>query len=203
VFASPVLPVGGEEGAMYLHSSCLSRVDQAGEARLVVAGQDLLAGAGAARLTAAVGGFEHVVFADPPLTRSLLEAAAATCPQAWLHLAWGSAELDFAQRMRQAEYDLESGARRLWRVLSAGAGEFSDDLASALLAGGAALPSLPALAAALRVLREAGLVHVDESVYELAHPAVKVDITQTENYRAWHRLFHNNDYLRTCLAQKL
>ena len=91
--------------------------------------------------------------------------------------------------------------RRVWRTLSAAAGRFEGGLEQELLGGDPFLRSAGAAAAALRALRDAGLLRVDGSGgYHLERPQSKVDVTQTDTYTAWHNLFQTSDFLRTCLT---
>ena len=188
---------------LYVQAFCASRLALAADADVVMAGMDLAAVIDPARLASAVSGFAHVVLADPPFTRALFACVVEACASSWLHLCWGPAELDFAGRMRQAEYDVEAAARRIWRALDAGSGRFDEALADELLRGQTFLPSVATLAAAFRVLREAGLLRVAGDAYELERPATKIDITDTESHRAWHTLFQTNDFLPTCLTARL
>ncbi|HET6496323.1 MAG TPA: single-stranded-DNA-specific exonuclease RecJ [Thermoleophilia bacterium] len=188
---------------LYVQDACASRVALAADADVVVAGMDLVAVIDAGRLASVVSGFPHVVLADPPFTRGLFAHVVANCASSWLHLCWGRAELDFAGRMRQAEYDVDAAARRIWRALEAGSGRFDESLAGELLSRQTFLPSVATLAAAFRVLREAGLLQVDGDAYELQRPATKIDITTTESHKAWHTLFQTDDFLPTCLTARL
>jgi single-stranded-DNA-specific exonuclease len=191
------------QDGLYLHSACPTRFDLIAGARVVMAGVDMVAGVDSARLAGALAGFEHIVFVDPPFTRALFEEFVRSAPNSWLHLAWGRPEVDFAGNIRQAEYDLDAAARRVWRALSAGSGRFDEALEQELLSSERFLHPAGAVAAALRVLREAGLVQVEGDVYRLERPAGKADITQTESHGAWHRLFLTNDFLSTCLTARL
>ena len=146
--------------------------------------------------------FSHVVLLDPPFTRRLLAAVVAAAPQAWVHALWGSAEAaGFAAQVAAAELDLDATMRRVWRALSAAAGRFDEALEQELLQGDPFLRSAGAAAAALRALRDAGLLRIDGAGgYHLERPQSKVDVTQTDTYRAWHTLFQTSDFLRTCLT---
>ena len=55
-------------------------------------------------------------------------------------------------------------------------------------------PNPAAVEGLLRVLREAGLLHLAGATYELVQPAAKIDITETTTYRQWRRLFQTNDF---------
>ena len=58
----------------------------------------------------------------------------------------------------------------MWRALEAGQGRFDAGLEQALLGNNTVLRSAGALAAALRTLREAGLLHTHGETYELERP---------------------------------
>ena len=61
-------------------------------------------------------GFEHVVAVDPPARDGLLEHLPGT---GWTHLAWGPAELSFAQRIHQWDYALRAPLTDLYRAIRA------------------------------------------------------------------------------------
>lgn len=183
--------------AAYLQSACVGRLGEAlAGPDVVLTGYDVVAAR--PQLAAA---FAHVVLLDPPFTRSLLAAVAAAAPEAWVHALWGRAEAGFAAQVAAAELDLDATMRRAWRALSAGSGRFDEALEKEVLGGDPFLRSAGAVAAALRALRDAALLHVDEAGgYHLERPQSKVDVTQTDTYRAWHTLFQTSDFLRTCLT---
>ena len=167
---------------------------------VVMAGFDLVAAR--PQLAAA---FDHVVLARPAVhaapvsRRSSPRRRRPGCTP-----LWGSAEAGFAAQVAAAELDLDGAMRRVWRALSAGSGRFDEALEQELLQGDPFLRSSGAAAAALRALRDAGLLHVDGGGgYHLERPQSKVDVTQTDTYRAWHTLFQTSDFLRTCLTATL
>ena len=156
----------------------------------VVAARPLLAAA-----------FAHVVLLDPPFTRRLLATVVAAAPEAWVHALWGGAEASCAAQVAAAELHLDAAMRRAWRALSAGSGRFDEALEQELLRGDPSLRSAGAAAAALRALRDAGLLRIDGvGGYHLERPRSKVDVTQTDTCKAWHNLFQTSDFLRTCLT---
>ena len=183
--------------AAYLQSACVGRLGAAlAGPDLVMTGYDVVAAR--PQLAAA---FAHVVLLDPPSTRRLLAAVAGAAPEAWVHALWGRAEAGFAAQVAAAELDLDRAMRRVWRALSAAAGRFDEALEKELLGGDPFLRSAGAAAAALRGLRDAGLLRVDGAGgYHLERPQSKVDVTQTDTYRAWHTLFQTSEFLRTCLT---
>ena len=145
--------------------------------------------------------FAHVVLLDPPCTRRLLATVVAAAPEAWVHALWGPDEAGSTAQVAAAGLDLDAAMRRAWRALSAASGRFDKALAQELLGGDQFLRSAGAAAAALRALRDAGLLHIDGSGgYHLERPRSKVDVTQTDTYKAWHNLFRTSDFLRTCLT---
>jgi hypothetical protein len=93
--------------------------------------------------------------------------------------------------------------RRVWRTLSAGSGVFDDDLEQALLRGEPFLLPGGVVAAALRALREAGLLHTREGGYHLVRPQGKVDVSRTASHSSWHSLFRTSSFLQTCLTAAL
>jgi len=183
--------------AAYLQSACVGRLGEAlAGPDVVLTGYDVVAAR--PQLAAA---FAHVVLLDPPFTRSLLAAVAAAAPEAWVHALWGRAEAGFSAQVAAAELDLDATMRRAWRALSAAAGRFDEALEQEVFGGDPFLRSAGAAAAALRALRDAALLSVDGAGgYHLERPQSKVDVTQTDTYRAWHTLFQTSDFLRTCLT---
>jgi len=183
--------------AAYLQSGCVGRQgDVLAGADVVMTGYDVVAAR--PQLAAA---FDHIALLDPPFTRRLFAALTAAAPEAWVHMLWGRAEAGFAAQVALAELDLDAVMRRTWRALSAAAGRFDETLEQELLGGDSFLRSAGAAAAALRALRDAGLLRVDESGgYHLERPQSKVDVTQSDAYMAWHNQFQTSDFLRTCLT---
>ena len=189
-----------EGGAAYVQPACAGRLEAAvAGTRLVLTSYELLA----ARPQAAAA-FDHVVLLDPPFTQALLAAVAAWAPQGWIHALWSPADALFAGTVAAAELDLDPVMRRVWRALSAGSGRFDEALELELLQGEPFLHSAGAVCAAVGALRDAGLLHVDDSGgYHLERPQSKVDVTQTDTFHTWHTLFRTSNYLRTCLTSGL
>ena len=111
-------------------------------------------------------GFRHIVLIDPPPSEQL-EGVAWAAPQpmgvegsvrSYLHLAWGPAEVDLAERLLDWEWNLRAAIREIWRGLAASGGEASGTDLHSVLAGGSAYPRTPELAArCVRVLSELDL----------------------------------------------
>jgi len=184
---------------LYLQAACAPRIaDALAGPDVVMAGLDL-----ALMRPELAAAFAHVVLVDPPLTSVQLGRLAAAAPEAWLHAAWGAPEARFAEQVAAEEFDLDAAMRRAWRALSAGSGRFDDELEQELIGGDTFLRSCGTAAAALRGLRDAGLLVAEGGGYHLERPQSKVDVTRTDTYEAWHTLFLTNDFLRTCLTAKL
>ncbi len=145
----------------------------------------------------------HVALVDPPPTRLAFDRLLAAAPAAWVHVLWGAGEVHFSERVTKSLFDLESVARALWRTLAATGGRFDEAAEQELLHKGPFLRPLAPLAAALRALGDAGLLRLEENRLELERRSVKADLTETETYRAWHRLFHTSDFTASCLTRRL
>jgi single-stranded-DNA-specific exonuclease len=111
-------------------------------------------------------GFRHVVLIDPPPSEPLEGLAWSTGEPAvlgggggsYIHLAWGPAEADLAERIFGWEWNLRAAIREIWRGLATAGGEASGGDLRSLLAGESAYPRTPELAArSVRVLTELGL----------------------------------------------
>jgi single-stranded-DNA-specific exonuclease len=193
---SDVLSPQLERRAAYVQAACAQRLAEALGSDVVMSSYDVVA----AR-PQAFAAFAHVALLDPPPTRRLLAAVATAAPQAWVHALWGSSEVTFALQVAAAELDLDPVMRRAWRALEAGGGLFDDALEQELLRAEPFMRSAGAAAAALRALRGAGLLVVDEpGGYHLERPQSKVDMTASEAYKAWHTLFRTSSFLQTCLT---
>ncbi len=142
--------------AAYLQSACVGRLGAALDgADVVMTGYDVVAAR--PQLAAA---FAHVVLLDPPFTRRLLAAVAAAAPEAWVHALWGRDAVGFATQVAASELDLDTAMRRTWRALSAAAGRFDEGARAGTPRGDPFVRSAGATAAALRALRDAGLLQV-------------------------------------------
>jgi single-stranded-DNA-specific exonuclease len=110
--------------------------------------------------------FRHVVVIDPAPSEGLEGLAwAAPGPHvvggnsgSYIHLAWGPAEADLAERLLGWEWNLRAAIREIWKSLAASGGEAGDAELRSLLAGDASYERTPELAArCIRVLDELGL----------------------------------------------
>jgi hypothetical protein len=112
--------------------------------------------------------FRHVFVLDPipfeQVDELLREAASAVSGESFLHLGWGTAELEFSRKVLEHEYSLRSSLSSLYRALANAGGALAGDALEAALAGDGAHPRSPDHAArCLRVLGEVGLISVERS----------------------------------------
>jgi hypothetical protein len=110
--------------------------------------------------------FRHVVLIDPPPSEALESLARVADERSpigggsgsYIHLAWGPAEADLAERLLDREWDLRAAIREIWRDISAADGEAGGSELRSVLAGGSSYPRTPEHAArCVRVLSELGL----------------------------------------------
>jgi hypothetical protein len=110
--------------------------------------------------------FRHVVLIDPPPSEPVegIAWAASESPAigggagSYIHLAWGPAEADLAERLFDWEWNLRAAIREIWRGLAGTEGEASGAGLRSLLAGESSYPRTPELAArCVRVLTDLGL----------------------------------------------
>jgi single-stranded-DNA-specific exonuclease len=136
-----------------------------------------------------VRGFAHVVAIDPPAhphQRGLLERPS---DQAWTHLAWGAAELDFARRIHEWDFALRDPLTDLYRRLRRD-GEVRGEAWEAVLTGEGPQPRSPALAGRLvRVLAELELVDLDRDgrALRVVETPARTALEASAAFRAYHR----------------
>jgi single-stranded-DNA-specific exonuclease len=97
--------------------------------------------------------FRHVVMVDPPPSEPL-DGLALTGP-GYLHLAWGPAEVELAERLLGREWDLRGAIAEIWRALAEAGGEAEGTRLRTLLEGPSEYPRTPETAArCVRILSE-------------------------------------------------
>jgi single-stranded-DNA-specific exonuclease len=138
------------------------------------------------RLPEMAQAFVHVVALDPPAHAHLEELL--RCGRGFTHLAWGPAELRFAQQVHELEYGLRASLPAFYRCLRAAGGAEGERI-EAMLRGDGPHPRSPALAGRLlRVLGELGLVQVDRDRLALEVPAAKrTTLERSAAFRAYQR----------------
>ncbi len=138
----------------------------------------------------------HVVMLDPP--------AGPTRQHGKLtHLAWGPAELRFAEQIHERQYDLRASLTATYRALRDAGGAAGEEL-EALLRGDPQTPRPAALAGRLvRVLAELHLVSLDPDSRTLTVPvAERTALERSEAFRAYQqRLEDGRRWLRAQTAK--
>jgi single-stranded-DNA-specific exonuclease len=140
--------------------------------------------------------FVHVFVLDPPPFPELQEALARSAPasgEGFLHLAWGPAELEFAQKLLEHEFSLRPALVSLYRALASSPEGLTGAAFEAVAAGDGAHPRGPALVGrCLRVLGELGLAVVDRSsatVRSTMTNAERVSLERSTAFAAYARLY--------------
>jgi single-stranded-DNA-specific exonuclease len=121
---------------------------------------------GLERETGRLADFAHVVALDPPT--SVRAARLLEQGDGFTHLAWGRAELRFAEQMHELEYGLRTWLATLYRAVRARARVTGEELERLLRGDGQ--PALPARVGGrlIRVLAELELVSLDRDLPALA-----------------------------------
>jgi single-stranded-DNA-specific exonuclease len=131
-----------------------------------------------------IEGFSHIVVLDPP-----------TCPSAdaivragsgYTHLAWGPAELRFAQQMHEQEYELRASLVALYRSLKERGRVAGGELERLLRGDGSHARSARLAGRLLKVFTELGLVSLDPDLpaLELAD-AQPTQLERSAAYRVY------------------
>jgi hypothetical protein len=106
-------------------------------------------------------GFAHVLLLDPPARDGGAQQIALAAAPARTVMAWGPAELRFAQDIHEFQFGLRDPLAACWRALRDRGGAAGRDLEEALRGDGPQ-PRPPELAGRmLRVLAETGLIELD------------------------------------------
>ena len=136
--------------------------------------------------------FRHVVALDPPagaIAAGLLRRGSAAD---FTHLAWGEAELRFAQQMNELEYGLRASLVALYRGLRQRGGVAGEELERLLRGDGQ--PGRPARLAGrlIRVLAELELVSLDRELLTLAlEGSAPTALERSSAYRVYERRFED------------
>jgi single-stranded-DNA-specific exonuclease len=133
--------------------------------------------------------YAHLVAVDPPPDPRLLQLLERPSAPARGHLAWGEAELRFAQRIHQWDFALREPLTTLYRALR-GRGEVGGEALEAVLRGEGPQPRSAALAGRLvRVLAELELAALDRNgpALRLTEAPARTALDHSPAFRAYHR----------------
>jgi single-stranded-DNA-specific exonuclease len=183
--------------------ACCEASARLGHLRSRLGGFALCSHAALAEAPQLADAYRHVVVLDPPASAGQDAACRAGGSGQVTHLAWGQAELRFAQHIHEQEYGLRAALATLYRTLRDLGGAEGAALEAALQGAGPR-PRSPALAGRLlRVLTELGLVSLDRqrrsaSVLRRA----QTELERSSAYRAYQRqLEDGRRYLESDKAQ--
>ena len=127
----------------------------------------------------------HLVLVDPPAGAADAAWAVHRAGGRWLHLAWSQAEADLALQVAEEEWELRPAVTALWRALrGAGPLAWGPALETALLGDGPIMRPPRVAARALAVLREVGLVEIDDAGVSAAADPERRDLDASPLYRA-------------------
>jgi len=131
--------------------------------------------------------FQHVVVLDPPSTSE--QDALLSIGVGFTHLAWGEAELRFAQQIHEQEYGLRASLVTLYRAFRDRQRVRGEDLEGLLRGDGPHTRSARLAGRLVRVLAELKLVSLDLDLpaMELAD-AQPTQLEHSEAYRAYSKV---------------
>jgi single-stranded-DNA-specific exonuclease len=110
--------------------------------------------------------YAHVVALDPPASAEAAAVLGRAC--GFSHMAWGEAELRFAQQMHELEYGLRASLAALYRGLRRRGRVTGEELEHVLRGDGQHGRPARLAGRLIRVLAELGLVSLDRDLPALA-----------------------------------
>jgi hypothetical protein len=133
---------------------------------------------------------EHLVALDPPSSET--QSRLARGGEGFTHLAWGEAELRFAQHMHELEYGLRGSLTALYRALRA-LGRAAGADVERVLKGDGAYARSPRLGGRLvRVLSELELARLDPAMPALAvMDGPRTSLERSPAYRAYAKRYED------------
>jgi single-stranded-DNA-specific exonuclease len=153
------------------------------------------------REPALAAAYTHLVALDPPAHSH--HDALLRCGRGFTHLAWGQAELRFAEQVHELEYGLRASLAALYRDARAAGGAEGETLEK-MLRGDGPHPRSPALSGRLlRVLTELGLVLVHRDRQALEVPAAeRTALDRSAAFRAYEARYEDGiRFLTTATAR--
>lgn len=134
-----------------------------------------------------LGDFEHVVVLDPPAAP--LQEQLTRVGTGYTHLAWGEAELRFAQQMHELEYGLRASLVALYRALRERGRVAGEELEHLLRGDGSHARSARLSGRLLRVLTELELVSLEADLPALAiASSAPTELERSAAYRVYTRV---------------
>jgi single-stranded-DNA-specific exonuclease len=168
----------------------------------------LLDYASVARWPELLQSFTHLFALDPPPFRrlsTLLERSGAPDRATFLHLGWGEAEVDLAQKALEQEYGLQASLRAIYGALARSSEPLAGSALERALAGGGRHPRSPILAArCLRVLVELGVAELERSSATVSCTIIskrRVELERSQAFCAYVGLYREGQRFLSEAAQ--
>lgn len=138
--------------------------------------------------------FTHVAILDPPLASAQQQLSESLPGSGFTHLIWGESELEFAQRVHAAEYDLRPALTQFYRTLQS-AGQLGQNQLERALKDASSQPHSTRLAGrVLRVLGELGLIELDRDSCQVKLISSKrTDLLNSAAYQAYHQRYEDGN----------
>ena len=140
------------------------------------------------RGAAGAHGHRHVLLLDPPAGDAQHALAVGSAPGSRTVMAWGPAELRFAEHIHEREYGLRDPLAACYRTLRDRGGAAGQDLEAALRGDGPQQRSPELAGRLLRVLAEIGLIELDlERAVVTVTERRRVSLESSPAYREYDR----------------
>jgi single-stranded-DNA-specific exonuclease len=137
-----------------------------------------------------LAGFPQLVALDPPACEA--HAGLLELGSGFTHLAWGDAELRFAQQMHELEYGLRASLVALYRALRARERVAGEELEHLLRGEGPHGRPARLAARLIKVLAELGLVSLDPGLLALAVASLEpTALDRSPAYRAYAKRYED------------
>ncbi|HLY50721.1 MAG TPA: single-stranded-DNA-specific exonuclease RecJ [Solirubrobacteraceae bacterium] len=142
------------------------------------------------RIPQLIDGFPHVVALDPPSCGAHEELLRSG--EGFTHLAWGEAELRFAQQMHELEYGLRASLVALYRAIRVRERVAGEELEHLLRGEGPHGRPARLAARLIKVLAELGLVSLDPALPTLAvGDGAPTALDRSPSYRAYAKRYED------------
>jgi single-stranded-DNA-specific exonuclease len=147
--------------------------------------------------------FLHLVALDPPAGPEAAELLRSGAASTYAHLAWGEAELRFAEQMNELEYGLRTSLAFLYRSLRHRERVAGEELERLLRGDGPHGRSARLAGRLVRVLAELELVSLDRDLPALAiKGSAPTALERSAAYRAYAKRHEDGrQYLRSATAK--
>jgi single-stranded-DNA-specific exonuclease len=140
--------------------------------------------------------YEQIVVLDPPMTAAAERAV--RCGAGYTQLAWGAAELRFAEQIHELEYGLRTSLVTLYRALRERQRVAGEELEQLLRGDGQHARSARLAGRLLRVLTELELVSLSRDPPALALAGAQpTELERSAAYRAYTKTYEDGQQFLT------